>query len=149
MAQKYKLVLRPNLGKDKAETPKKYFATAVNSGYVELDELCAEIAEQCSLTSADVKATLDRMNVVLNRHLQAGRIVRMGELGNFRVTVGSSGTKTPEEFTADNLRKGRIHFTPGTSLQNTRKVLKFERAGAETEGEDKKDGDGSERPGGL
>ena len=56
MAQKFKLIQRRNLGKDAAVTPTKMYAQAVNNGYVSFDELCADISELCSLTSADVKA---------------------------------------------------------------------------------------------
>ena len=92
MAQKFKLIQRRNLGKDAAVTPTKMYAQAVNNGYVSFDELCADISELCSLTSADVKAVMDRMNYVLDRNLKAGRIVQFGEIGNFRLSVGSSGT---------------------------------------------------------
>lgn len=77
MAQKFKLIQRRNLGKDAAVTPTKMYAQAVNNGYVSFDELCADISELCSLTSADVKAVMDRMNYVLDRNLKAGRIVQL------------------------------------------------------------------------
>lgn len=146
MAQTYKLIKRKNLGKDSGETTHKYYAQAVNNGYMEFDELCGDIAEQCALTSADVKAVLDRMNYVLDKNLRAGRIVRMGELGNFRMTVGSTGSKTEEEFTAALLKKPKVSFQPGNALQGTRKLLTFERVTTPTEtGGDEED----ERPGGL
>ena len=62
MAQRYKVVERKNLGKDKTEVPKKFYAVPVNNGYVSFKELCDEIAENCTLTSADVKATMIALN---------------------------------------------------------------------------------------
>ena len=59
MAQKFKLVERRNLGKDAATTPRKVYAQAINNGYVGFDELCSDISELCSLTSADVKAVME------------------------------------------------------------------------------------------
>ena len=68
------------------------------------------------------------MNHVLDKNLKAGRIVQFGEIGNFRMTVGSSGSATIEDFNADTmLRKPKITFSPGSFLQNTRTLAKFER----------------------
>ena len=120
MAQKYKLIERNNLGKDNAQTPRKFYAQAVSNGYMTFDELCADIAEQCTLTSADVKAVMDRMNYVLDKHLKAGRIVQFGEIGSFRLAVGSTGALTEEEFSNSQIKKPKIVFQPGSRLQDTR-----------------------------
>ncbi len=127
MAQTYRLVERRNLGKDQAETPRKYYAQAVNNGYVSFDELCVEIAENCTLTSADVKAVMDRMNYTLDKHLKAGRIVQFGEIGNFRLSVGSSGSATADEFNTSQMKKPKIVFSPGKKLQLTRNNTTFEK----------------------
>lgn len=127
MAQKFVLIERKNLGKDAAANPKKFYAQAVNSGYVSFAELCSDIAENCSLTSADVKAVLDRMNYSLDKNLKAGRIVQFGEIGNFRLAVGSSGSKTVKDFTTSQIRTPKIVFTPGSRLRETRQLTTFER----------------------
>lgn len=127
MAQKFKLVERRNLGKDNTETPRKFYAQAVNNGYVGFDELCGEIAENCTLTSADVKAVMDRMNYILDKNLKAGRIVQFGEIGNFRLAVGSTGAVTAKEFNTSQIKKPKIVFTPGSKLQVTRSLTSFER----------------------
>lgn len=48
MAQKYKLIERKNLGKDNETSPKKFYAQAVNNGYVSFEELCGDIGEGCA-----------------------------------------------------------------------------------------------------
>ena len=133
MPVNYKLVSRPNLGKDAAINPKKIYAQAVTNGYVQFDEFCEDIAETCTLTSADVKAVLDRMNYMLHKSLKAGRIVQLGELGNFRMAVGSTGSLTEKEFTNEQIKKPRIVFTPGKALQTTRKITLFERNAISTD----------------
>lgn len=127
MAQTFKLIERKNLGKDNQANPKKYYAQAVNNGYVSFEELCAEIAENCSLTSADVKAMMDRMNYILDKNLRAGRIVQFGEIGNFRFAVGSTGSLTTKDFENVQIKKPKIVFTPGSRLQDTRTLATFER----------------------
>ena len=146
MAQKFKLVERRNLGSDNKEVPRKFYAQAVNNGYVAFDELCGEIAENCTLTSADVKAVMDRMNYILDKNLKAGRIVQFGEIGNFRLAVGSTGSVTTKDFSTSLIKKPKIVFTPGSKLQVTRALTSFERIAeeAETGG-----GGEEERPGEL
>ena len=127
MAQKYKLIERRNLGKDSEDNPRKFYAQAVNNGYVAFDELCSEIAEACTLTSADVKAVLDRMNYCLDKHLRAGRIVQFGEIGNFRLALGSTGSLTEDDFHVSQIKTPRIVFTPGAKLRTTRELTTFEK----------------------
>lgn len=127
MAQKFKLIERKNLGKDSTANPKKFYAQAVNSGYVAFEELCADIAEACSLTSADVKAMLDRMNYMLDKHLKAGRIVQFGEIGSFRLALGSTGSVAAKDFTTAQIKSPKIVFTPGSKLRETRTLTAFER----------------------
>lgn len=131
MAQKFVLIERKNLGKDNTANPKKFYAQAVNNGYVSFDELCNDIAEQCTLTSADVKAVMDRMNYTLDKNLKAGRIVQFGEIGNFRLAVGSTGSLTTKEFSTSLIKKPKIVFTPGSRLQVTRSLTSFERVAEE------------------
>ena len=127
MSVKFKLVNRPNLGKDAETNPRKLYAQAVNNGTVTFKELYKDIAENCSLTSADVKAVLDRMNYELDKNLQAGRIVQFGEFGNFRMSIGSTGATEEKEFSSSQIKKPKIIFTPGKELQTTRKLTSFER----------------------
>lgn len=127
MAQRFRLIERNNLGKDKDKNPKKFYAQATNNGYVSFDELCDEISEYCSLTSADVKAVMDRMNYVLDKNLKSGRIIQFGEIGNFRLSMGSLGSVAEKDFDSSMIKKPRIVFTPGAKLQTTREQTSFER----------------------
>ncbi len=127
MSQKFRLIERRNLGKDNEENPRKFYAQAVNNGYVSFDELCVEIAENCTLTSADVKAVMDRMNYILDKNLKAGRIVQFGEIGSFRLAIGSTGSTTEEDFSTSQIKTPKIVFTPGSKLRVTRKLTTFEK----------------------
>lgn len=98
MALKFKLVMRKNLGEDHESIPEKVYAQMVYGDLVTFDEFAEEVADSSGVGSASVKAVLDRMNVVLVRHLQHGRRVSVGELGLFRFCFGSSGV--PDEKTA-------------------------------------------------
>jgi predicted histone-like DNA-binding protein len=130
MAQKYRLVARRNMGKDNGIFETKYYAQSVSTGKVEMEELCEQIADGCTLTSADVKAVIDRLNKVLDQNLQAGKIVQMGELGTFRFSVTSTGATSESRFTTSNIRGANIIFAPGAKLQASRRTVKFEKVGS-------------------
>ena len=101
------------MSKGALEDAKLYYALAVNTRRVDFDDLCDEIAETCTLTSADIKAVLDRVIWAMVSHLKNSELVQFGDLGNFRISVGSTGSATPEEFSASMLRKPKVVFHPG------------------------------------
>ena len=101
MALKFKLVMRKNLGEDHESIPEKVYAQMVYGDLVTFDEFAEEVADSSGVGSASVKAVLDRMNVVLVRHLQHGRRVSVGELGLFRFCFGSSGVPDEKTFSTN------------------------------------------------
>ena len=150
MAVKYKLVQRKDMSEDAGPGSKLYYATAVSAGEMTLEELCEDIAESSTVTSADVKAVLDRLGWILSKNLKAGRIVQVGELGNFRMTLGSSGVSTIEEFNTSLIRKPKVVFYPGKRLQETRSLATIERIGGEdSTSPTSPDSEGEEEDGGM
>ena len=90
------------------------------------------IAARSTVSSADVKAVLDNLNFVLDMELQAGRIVQLGEFGNFRISVSSEGVADEKDFDNSMLRAPKIIFTPGSELRETKKTLGFTKITPET-----------------
>lgn len=126
MAIKYDLIQSKDMSENAAEDAKLWYARAATADHMTFDELCDYIAESSTVTTADVKAVLDRMAWAISKNLQAGRIIEMGELGNFRMTIGSSGVKDKEDFTASLIKKPRIKFHAGKRLQQARTGVKFQ-----------------------
>ena len=112
MALQYTLVQGKDMSEGAAEDAKLYYARAVSSGEMTFEELCEDIAETCTLTSADVKAVL-----------------------NFRLTVGSRGTINKEDFNASLIKKPKVVFHPGKRIQEARAETAFERIGVTEEEE--------------
>ena len=129
MAVKYRLIERKNLGNDKTETPKKQYAQVIYGDLVEFETFLEEVADGSGVGSAQVKAVLDRINIVLKRNLAQGRRVNVGELGNFRFGVGSTGTPTTEEFTTSLIKEPKVVFSPGKALRIAKKLTNFEKKG--------------------
>lgn len=128
MAIKFKLLKRKNMGKDKETIPEKIYAREVYSNKIEFAYLLKEISE-AGIPSSQVKAVIDRMNYLIEKHLEIGHIVQLGEFGNFRYCLGSEGAETEKEFNTEMIRVPKLVFTPGVTLQKARKEVKFTRIG--------------------
>ncbi|WP_418549276.1 HU family DNA-binding protein [Parabacteroides goldsteinii] len=145
MSAKYKLVLRKDFSKDAPEGSTKLYAQLVNNGTVGFEELCESIAEETTLTSADVKSCLDRLPRHIARHVKEGRTVQAGELGTFRPVVGSKGAATEKEFDAATMMKRpSISFIPGKTIQAVRNSMTFTRV--KKDDESSKEEGGNDRP---
>ena len=140
MALKFKLVMRKNLGEDHESIPEKVYAQMVYGDLVTFDEFAEEVADSSGVGSASVKAVLDRMNVVLVRHLQHGRRVSVGELGLFRFCFGSSGVPT------NLIREPKVRFYPGKALRVAKSRTSFEKTALPNEEDAGGNGSDSESP---
>ena len=148
MAVKFKVVKRKVLNGAEKDSVKNY-AIAKTSGTSDLNKLCKLICSRstlssadvkawsesksvyiiCSrstLSSADVKAVLDSLNWAMDLELSSGNVVQLGEFGNFRMSINSEGTNTPEDFDATKIKGARIIFFPGSALRTTRNEVNFE-----------------------
>ncbi len=125
MALKFRKVQRKVLIGDDAGKVKTY-AMAKANGHCDMKKLCKLISARCAMSSADVKAVLDSLNWVMDVELQSGNIVQVGELGNFRLSIKSEGVENKDDFTAHNIRRSRIVFSPGASLRETNRNVDFE-----------------------
>lgn len=126
MSVKFRLVKRNNLGKDKDVTPEKIYAQPVYTDKISFDYLLSEISE-AGIPSNQVKGVIDRMNYLIRKHLSVGHIVQFGEFGNFRYSVGSTGSETEDDFLTSQIKQPKIIFTPGATLRNAKKATDFKR----------------------
>ena len=98
MAIKYNIL---EIGKPgDPEAPKKFYARPVHAGEITLEDLAADISHASSLTDSDVYAVLQSLVREIPRNISHGYIVRLGNLGAFRLGSNSTGSDTEEEVTA-------------------------------------------------
>lgn len=85
-------------------------------GNVGTDQIAREIAAYSSLSSGDVKNTIDNLITVMGQHLQSSESVTLDGLGSFRMTMRSSGrgVATAGEVSASQARL-TICFTPAST----------------------------------
>ena len=123
MAVNYSVAMMINPADPDAE--KKAYARAQMTSEMSLDDLARQIAMQTTVSRADVAAVLIATVENMTYALQEGKQVNFGDLGKFRLSLTSKGTKTAEEFTAANITGANIRFTPGGDLKDLFSKLTF------------------------
>lgn len=95
------------------EGKKLYHPQVVTIGCVSLNDLSKEVAELSSLSTGDVKNTIDNLIIVMTRHLQSGESVSLDGLGSFTLSLKSTGkgTESADEVSPSNARL-KINFRP-------------------------------------
>ena len=84
---------------------------------VNLSTICDLIEKRSTVSSADAKAVLDALQFEIKEALKRGDSVRLGDLGSFRLTLGSLGVEKPEDLTTSDIKTVRVRFTPSATLQ--------------------------------
>lgn len=125
MAIRYSVIKRKNLGMDKSSYPQKYYAQGVNVAQIPFETVCEEAAEASAMTTADMKAAVDRLNLIVSRYLKMGYSVKIGELGCLRMAIGSSGAVTEADFSSSLIREPKVVFRPGPMLKSVKKNVSF------------------------
>ncbi len=126
MAIKYAVIQRPKPGDPAA--PKKFYAIVQNDGEITLRELAEQIAQISTVSPIDVLAVLESLIQVIPDHLLNSKIVRLGDLGSFFVTLSSEGTESADAFTVSQIKRARVNFRPGKLIKNQMKTATFVKA---------------------
>ncbi len=109
------------------EAPKKFYARPVHTGEVLLEDLAADISHASSINEPDVYAVLQSLIREIPRNIAQGYIVRLGNLGSFRLSCNSKGSDTEEEVSANNIERKRLLFNPGKRIRNALSSLTFKK----------------------
>ena len=110
--------------------PEKYYAAAISEGSIDLKRLAEKIAYQSTLTPGDCYNVLSALEKNIIEELSDGRIVRLGDLGTFRLSVSSEGSDTLENAHSGMVKKARILFRPAKGLRNMLKNLNYKKVKA-------------------
>ena len=138
------------------DAPKKWYAKMQASGEVTMDEMAEDIAYATTLTDGDVLNALRALLKQLNKHLAAGKIVRLENFGSFQLQLHSKGADTEEEFTTANITDVSVQFRPGRTTQAAtradggltfKRVPKLEDTPAAGGGSDDEEDGGGSTPG--
>ena len=105
--------------------PKKHYATAVNSGVIDFEELSEYVSDQSTMSEADCYGVLKALESTIIREMRKGKSIRLGDIGTFQVNVKSEGMDTSEEVTAASIKGAKTIFRPGKRFKRMLKTLEF------------------------
>ncbi|MGV0922988.1 HU family DNA-binding protein [Empedobacter tilapiae] len=126
MPVKYNVVERKNPNDPTA--PAKFYASAKADGDVNLKSLAKEISGgSTTVSDTDVLAVLNDLIKVLNRHLSQGKIVKLGDFGNFQISISSEGAVTADKVSSSLIKSNKINFRPGADLRDMLRTVKYEK----------------------
>ena len=101
----------------------QWYARAVHTGTVDIDDLAEEMQANCTVKRADIVAVLSELVETRKKHLQMSHRVKLDRLGTFKIGMSTKPAATPEEFTAsNNVKSVHVLFQPETKIEkdNTR-----------------------------
>lgn len=95
----------------------KFYATAQVAQTIEVRDLCKSCRAHSTFTMGDSMGVIETILEHAIEELQKGNMVRLGGLGNFRVTINDqTGSETEKAFEDSNIKNCHVLFTPGEDL---------------------------------
>lgn len=123
---KFRLIERKN--PRQPGDPPRYYAIGVNQGRLDIREMANQISELSTVTSIDTVAVIEALLKVIPRELANGKIVTLGDLGSFRLTLKSEGSDQPENFNASMIKGTHLHFRPGKEVKKVLNNIVYAKA---------------------
>lgn len=98
---------------------------------VTFEEFIELVADETTVSSADIKAVFDRAAKVLIRLLQDAKSVDCGDLGTFRPSITAktgSGVASADKVGVELVDKAKVIYTPRVKVKSALKGVRLERA---------------------
>ena len=125
MARTVNYTVVPKINPRDRESEAKFYGNVKSSGDINIREMAERIQGSCTVTKADVYAVLVALEDVIAESIQKGEIVRLMDIGTFRVSISTKGALTEEEFNEALIKKAHIIFRPGSILKNALAHINF------------------------
>lgn len=102
---------------------KLFHPRVVLTGNVSTEQIAKEIAAYSSLSTGDVKNTIDNLVTVMTQHLHGSESVTLDGFGSFRIVMKSTGKGAEkEEDVSASQSNLQIRFTPASTRNTDRSV---------------------------
>lgn len=96
----------------------KWYARAVHTQTVDIDDLAEEMQANCTVKRADIVAVLSELVETMQQHLQMSHRVKLNRLGAFKIGMSTKPADTADAFNAkDNVKSVHILFQPETKIE--------------------------------
>lgn len=107
------------------DAPMLYYPRAIQTDEIDLETLSEHISQSTTLTEADCQAVIYALVHNISKELQQGKIVRLGHLGSFQISIKGTPSPTPGEVNSKNIESASIIYRPGKRFKDMLKKLEF------------------------
>ena len=126
MSIKYKLIEKGQPGVAGGGT-KKWYASIVTDGELDIDDIVKQIEKFSSLSEADIRGVVIAVENFIQEALADSKIVRLDKLGTFYPTLSSGGAATEKDFNQSLIKSAGVNYRPGKRILDTIKSKGFEK----------------------
>lgn len=95
----------------------KFYGLVKQTGVVGIRQLCQLVADKCTLTPADILATLNALQSEIINQIKQGNSVRLGDLGSFRPSLSSEGADSADGWAVNMIKRVRAVYTPSAEMK--------------------------------
>jgi predicted histone-like DNA-binding protein len=125
MPIRFNLVQRGNPAKP--EAPKKYYPSIQSSGRMTLRELAELASDRSTLSTVDIMAAVESFLDIIPEALADGKIVELGDFGNFWLRSTSEGVERAEDVRGRQITSLLPRFNAGKEFKRALRTAEFER----------------------
>lgn len=134
MAIRYRITKRANT----ISSVKKdqFIMQAVNTGTVNIKQISKEISVEGSLSIPDVVGVITALGIKMEQHLEAGKIVDLGDIGKFKIGFQGKAADTEAELTPKkHIKKFHLNYQPSLEFkQRLKKSIQVFKEGSRSIG---------------
>ena len=109
------------------DLPKKYYPSLQSSGRVTLQQVAERVANMSTLSTTDIMAAVESFLTIIPEELANGRIVELGDFGNFWLRWTADGAERPEEVRGSQVTRLTPRFNAGKRFKRVLRAVKFEK----------------------
>ena len=102
-----------------------FYPRAIHNNEIDLETLSEHISQSTTLTEADCQAVIIALVKSISEELEQGKIVRLGNLGSFQISIKGSASNTPEEVNVKHIKSASITYRPGKRFKAMLKNLNY------------------------
>ncbi len=103
----------------------KYYARPEYNGVSDIRDIMDRLSDASTLTHADVRAVVEGLLQLIPEQMKRGEVVKVGELGNFKIGFTSQGKDNPNDITARDIEEPYIIFTPSKEFKKAIKDVEI------------------------
>ena len=111
----------------KANKSEVFHAKTIANGAIEFEDFLKKISKKSSIPYIDCFRFFLHFEETLMEELDAGKIVRLNDLGSFQIGATSKSVANIENVTEDSITKPHINYRPGKEFKKMLKNLEFEK----------------------